>query len=69
MSRFLTALRSIVPAFVIVFGFAASVMAQAAEPLDQAPEDNAWKTTAAVILLGGFIIAASIKKSKREHRD
>ena len=46
---------------------ASAVRAQA--PADQAPEDSPWLTQAAIVLLGGFVIAVSMKKSKREHRD
>ena len=62
-------LPALVTVFLMLFGLASTVLAQAAPVIDQAPENNAWKTPAAAILLGGFIIAASIKKSKREHRD
>ena len=60
----------VVPMCVLVLSLATSAMAQAPVPKDkQAPDDNSWKTPAAAVLFAGFVIAVSIKQSKREHRD
>jgi hypothetical protein len=59
-------MRRILPLIpVIVLSLASNLWAQT----QGAPADNAWLTPAAAVILGGFIIAVSIKKSKREHRD
>jgi hypothetical protein len=56
----------LVPVFVLALATAAS--AQAAPT--GAPDDGmGWKGSVWAVILAGFIIAASIKKSKREHRD
>lgn len=63
-------LHKLVVVGVLVLGLGSSVMAQAPVPADKlAPNDNSWKTPAAAVLFAGFIIAVSIKQSKREHRD
>ncbi len=50
----------------LVLMLASSAWAQTPEG---ARADNAWLTPAAAILLACFVVAVSIKKSKREHRD
>lgn len=68
-------MRRIIPASfvamcVLVLSFASTAAAQAPVPKDKlAPNDNSWKTPAAAVLFAGFVIAVSIKQSKREHRD
>lgn len=53
---------------VLLFTLTSSVWAQAPQTEGARP-DNPWLTPTAAVILAGFIIAVSIKKSKREHRD
>ncbi len=54
----------------IVFLLTSVSFGQAPVPKDkQAPADNSWKTPAAAVLFAGFVLAVSIKNSKREHLD
>jgi hypothetical protein len=50
---------------VLVLAFASNLWAQA----QGAPADGAWLTPAAAVILGAFVIAVSVKKAKRDHRD
>ena len=53
----------------ILICLASLALADASTGTDQAPEDGAWLSQAAVVLLFGFVLAVNIMKSKREHRD
>lgn len=54
---------------VLLVSLTSLALAEVGAGTDQAPPDQGWLSQAAAILLFGFILAANLKPSKREHRD
>lgn len=57
----------LIPLLVLIA--ASNAFGQPAAGPPGATADGSWLTPAAAVIFAGFIIAVSIKKSKREHRD